>query len=56
LFQRIERLLLAGGIADMEAVASNKVSAARIRTRLRAGLVELERRVRPRGRITVVAQ
>lgn len=55
LMEKIQAVLLNGGAADMEAVASNHVTAAEIRTRLRNALVEVESRVRPGGTITVVA-
>ena len=55
LLRGVEAALLTGGIADMEAVAEDHVTAAVIRTRLRDALLALEQRVKPGGTITVVA-
>jgi hypothetical protein len=55
LMSQIEALLLNGGAADMEAVSTNHVTAATIRTRLRGALVEIEQRVKPGGTVTVLA-
>jgi hypothetical protein len=55
LLRGIEAGLLTGGIADMEAIAQDHVTAAAIRTRLRDALLALEQQVKPGGTITVVA-
>lgn len=51
----VERALLTGGIADMQAVVGDEVTAAAIRSRLRSALVEVESRLAPGATLTVVA-
>jgi len=54
-FRAVESGLMAGGFADMEAIANNHVTAAAVLTRVRGALDLLEPQLRPGATLTIVA-